>query len=181
MVPRRQGSLQGKAPVKPEDLAMGEKCPQECQLTWDQLKGRTWPVLLAPGQRRPATQSPAMRTAPCEGRARSSCSPPVLRSPMGACPCHTHRPQPPVTLLSPTLPAGGEATHLSLARAGVLSWVCGSAGQGAAAWSTKPLPLGTAPPAGPLSGISKTVPPSSGALRHQRASRGPAHRRSTAN
>lgn len=53
MVPRRKGSLQGKAPVKPEDLTMGEKCPQECQLTWDQLKGRTWPVLLAPGAGRP--------------------------------------------------------------------------------------------------------------------------------
>lgn len=86
---------------------------------------------------------------------------------------------------SPPSPAGllsskGEATHPSLARAGSLSSVCGSAGLGAASWSAKPLPLGTALLAGPLPGVSKTVSLSRGALCHQRASLGPAHKWSAA-
>lgn len=124
-------------------------------------------------------------TAHCEGWDRCSCS--HLCSAPHWEPVHTTCTQPqPVTRLSP-LPSPaelfssrGEVTHLSLARARGLSWVCGSAGPGAAAWCTKPLLLGTAPLAAPLPGVSKTVPPSGGVLCRQRASLGPAHRQSAA-
>lgn len=106
---------------------------------------------------------------------------------LGACPRHMHAGLDHLQHFfpSPPSPAGllsskGEATHPSLARAGSLSSVCGSAGLGAASWSAKPLPLGTALLAGPLPGVSKTVSPSHGALCHQRASLGPAHKWSAA-
>lgn len=74
----------------------------------------------------------------------------------------------------------GAATRLSLTRAGGLSLVCGSAGLRAAHWSAKPLQPRTAPLAEPPPGMSRTVPLSHGAVRHQGAPLDPACRRRSA-
>lgn len=94
---------------------------------------------------------------------------------------HAHRPQPPqrsfpFASLSYRAATLRVATHPSLARVQGFVFVCGLAGLGAAGWSPELLPPGTTPLAGPLPDVSKTVPPSGGALHGQRVPPGPAHR-----
>lgn len=148
-----------------------------------------WPVPPSPDTGRPLGLGKQQRvTHLCTWQRRldrSSCSPSTLTRP-GACPTHRQTGLTPATLLSfpfPSLPqcraslsSRGTATHPSLAKAGGLFLVCGSAGLGAAGWSAEALPPETALLAGPPPGILRTTPLSRGPVRHQGLPPDPAYR-----
>lgn len=149
------------------------------------LKGR-WPAPPCPDARKPLGLGKEHRVTHLQrgSEGLSSCS--LMLTPQGACPprhtgltlCHTPAPSPP--RCRAFLSSRGAATHPSLARAGGLFLVCGSAGLRAAGRSAEPLPQATATLAGPLPGISRTTPLPCGAMHRQGTPLDPAGRQRSA-